>query len=183
MTYPRRPTEEEKEQIAETIFPDKKVDEIDFSDVWMLTGFIEAPDFNCFAWSILAIATISIPDKLSTMLYLCERAKEKYGAPFDYVKTNLASSDAVIIAWGKDQDDIMHASRYVTKSLLKEYQNEFRLTLNFDSPDAKGFPNEIWSSKLGDGVALLTHPKNWLEGAVWGTKQGVLKIKEEQSEQ
>ena len=176
-TYPRRPTDEEKKEIAEITFPGKPIKDIDFTDVWMLAPLHNDLDFNCFAWSILAITTISIPDKLDTFAYLAERAKEKYGAPYDYVATELGASNAAIVAWGDGVNDIMHASRYCTKSLLQEHASEFHLELDFSNPAASGFPKETWSSKFGDRLAFITHPRSWLTDGVWGTAQGAFKIK------
>lgn len=176
--YPRRPTDQEKKHIVSTVFEDKPVADVDFRDVWMLTDFYgEDLDFNCFAWSILAITTITIPDKLDTLVHLAGQAKEKYGAPYNYSLTDLSAKDAVIVAWGDSPNDIMHASRICTKTLLLDHAKEFRLKFDFSSAAAAGFPDEIWSSKFGDKYALITHPKEWLSGGVWGTAQGALKIK------
>ena len=177
-TYPRKPTTQEKKDIAETAFPGTPIGKVDFTDVWMLAGFNNDLDFNCFAWSILAITTISIPDKLDNVEYLAAHAKDKYGGPYDYVPTGAGAADAAVIAWGSATNNIMHASRICTKSLLQDYAGEFGLSFNFSSSAASGFPSgPIWSSKFGDRLAFITHPRNWLSGGVWGTAQGTLKIK------
>lgn len=176
-SYPRRPTDEEKKDIAEAAFPGTPIASIDFTHVWMLADWVNDLEFNCFAWSILEITTISIPDKLDTLNYLAGRAKQLYGAPYDYVPTDVLG-DSVIVAWGNNADDIMHASRYCTKVLLQEYAGDFNLKLNFSSSAASGFPSEMWSSKFGDRLGFITHPRNWLSCGVWGTEQGALKIKQ-----
>ena len=179
-TYPREPTDQEKNDIAGAAFPGTPVSRVDFTDVWMLAAYNNDLDFNCFAWSILAITTITIPDKLDTLEYLAGRAKDKYGAPYDYVPTAPRADNADIIAWGSATNNIMHASRSCTKSLLQSYAGEFNLRFDF----SKGSPGEhfpsdtIWTSKFGDRLAFITHPRNWLSGGVWGTEQGALKIKE-----
>lgn len=176
MSFPRRPTRDEQIEIAEAIFPDKEFSTVSFGNVWMLTNFIGAPNFNCFAWAILATSTISIPDKLSNFEYLAENAQSKFGAPFDYEPTTTGGADAVIDAWGDDTNNITHATRLITKKQLIEYQEEFELVIEFDTAEALGFPDSSWSSKLGDGVALLIHPRDWLDGSVFGTVQGSMKV-------
>ena len=177
-TFPRAPTTAEKTQIAAIAFPATPVGALNFTGVWMLAPLNNDLDFNCFAWSILALTTISIPDKLDTLEYLAGRAKEKYGGPCDYVPTSLGAADAAIVAWGSATNNIMHASRICTKSLLEDYAGEFHLSFDFSSAAASGFPSgPIWTSKFGDRQAFITHPRNWLSGSVWGTAQGDLKIK------
>ena len=181
-TYPRKPTAEEKKEIAEIVFPpdnkkcSKTFEQLDFTDVWMLAEMYPTHlDFNCFGWSLLVASTISIPDKLDTLNYLAGRATKLYGAPYDYVPTTMGASNAVITVWGSEPNDIMHVSRIVSKDLLQRYEKEFNLKLDFDAPSAAGFPDSVWSSKFGDRQAFITHPKNWLSGGVWGTEQEDLK--------
>lgn len=175
-TYPRKPTQEEKREIAEIVFPDKPFESVDFTDVWMLADLYPTElDFNCFGWSLLVPQTISIPDRLDTLYYLAERAKQQYGAPYNYMPTTLGASNAVITAWGDGPNDVMHVSRICSKSLLEQYAKEFNLKFDFDSPSAAGFPSSIWSSKFGDRQAFTTHPRDWLSGGVWGTAQGDLR--------
>ena len=177
-TYPRRPTDQEKKDIVSTVFENKPIEDVDFTNVWMLTDFHgDDLDFNCFAWSILGITTIPIPSKLDTLVHLAGQAKEKYGAPYNYSPTGVGADNAVIVAWGGGPKDIMHASRICTKTLLLDHAKEFRLKFDFSSAAAADFPDKIWSSKFGDRYALITHPREWLSGGVWGTAQGALTIK------
>ena len=178
MTYPRKPTEQERKKIAEYAFPDTPVNEVDFTDVWMLADFRNDLEFNCFAWSILAINTVIIPPKLENVTYYVQNAKKKEGSPYDYSPTGKGAADAAIIAWGSAKDDIMHTSRICSKSLLEESVGEFKLAFDFSSAAAKDFPKgTFWSSKFGDTHAFITHPRNWLSGGCWGTAQGAYKTK------
>ena len=177
-TFPREPTPEEKKRIAKDLFEHKPFKKIDFRGVWLLAPLDCMLDFNCMGWSILEPQSISIPDKLSTYLYLAGNAVKTYAAPFDYTPTGYGDADAVIRVWGEGDDHVMHASRLCTKELLKTYGDNFQLKLNFDARDARGFPEEIWSSKYGDKMALITHPKNWLEGGPWGKGLEDLKVQD-----
>lgn len=175
-TYPRKPTDEEKKDIAEIVFPEKPFEHIDFTDVWMLSEMYPGDlDFNCFSWSILVNYTIPIPDRLDTFNYLAGSAVKQYRAPFNYMPTTLGASNAVITAWGSAQNDIMHATRICSKDLLIKTAANFKLKFNFDAPSAAGFPSSVWSSKLGDRQAFITHPKDWLKGGIWGSAQEDLK--------
>jgi hypothetical protein len=177
MPFPRKPNDDEKALLAETLFPDKEFDYIDFSEVWMLSPWAGSPDFNCFAWSIGANTTIRIPGNVNSATYQCERAKTMHGARNNYKEARLADSDAVILLWGNGNNDILHASRLVTKSFLQEYQGEFRLNLDFRSREAQGFPDTTWSSKLGDRFALIAHPKDWLQDGDFGRQQTAYEVK------
>lgn len=192
-TYPSRPTDEDKELIAGLVFPNKPVGDVDFTDVWMLAPYVNDLTFNCFSWSILSTATISIPDRLNNVQHLAGHATEMYGAPFDYELLTIpgplnpdtgirgtpvkGAHDATIIAWGDDVNNIKHASRICTKSLLQDYAGEFNLEFDFSSPAAEGFPSgAIWSSKCGDCCGFITHSRNWLDNGTWGTEQGDLRV-------
>ena len=127
-TYPRKSTDEDKVDIAETTFPGVSVNALDFKDVWMLAPFINELDFNCFSWSIQDLVdTFSyMPDSLGTLEHLVRHAKQRYGGPVQlYVPTDsIGAADAAIIAWGSGNDHIRHISRICTKTLLQNYAAE-----------------------------------------------------------
>ena len=166
-TFPRLPTDKEKEDIAAIVFQ-KPASKVNFTDVWLLAPLYNSLEYNCMGWSILVSQSISIPDKLDTFNYLAAHAVDRYGAPYDYTPTTYGAADAAIRVWGSDPEDVMHASRLCTKELLKRYEYDFQLKLDFDAPAAQGFPDVVWSSKYGDRQAFTTHPRDWLEGSVWG---------------
>ena len=176
-TFPRLPTDEEKKLIAETVFDEKPVSEVDFSGVWMLAPFINELEFNCMGWSLLLNQFICIPGTVANVNYLAGRAIEEYHAPYDYVPTAFGAADAVIRVWGSDPKDVMHVSRFCTMDELKKYAVDFGAELDFDAPSAKGFPKETWTSKYGVKNAFTTHPKGWLENSVWGKGVEDLKLK------
>ena len=176
-TFPRLPSDKEKEDLAAIVFK-KKPSEVNFTDVWLLAPLYNELEFNCMGWSILEPQSISIPDKLENLNYLAGNAKKVYNAPYNYVPTDYGDEDAAIRVWGSNSKDIMHVSRVCTEDLLKKQADNFQLQLNFDAPAAKGFPAVVWSSKYGDRQAFTTHPRNWLDGGVWGKGIEDLKIKQ-----
>lgn len=177
-TYPRVPSTKEKQELAAIVFPTRPFNQIDFTDVWMLAEMYPTHlDFNCFSWSLLANHTIPIPGTLDTFNHLANIAIKKYRAPFNYVPTTFGGSNAVITVWGSAQNDIMHASRICSKSLLLKYAAEFNLKFDFD--EASGFPDSVWSSKFGDRQSFITHPKDWLNGGIWGSAQEDLEVKQD----
>ena len=174
-TFPRRPNEEEKKDLAEIVFK-KPPSQVNFADVWLLAPVYNDLEFNCMGWSILEPQSISIPDTIDNVNHLAANAKKIYGAPYNYKPMSFGDKDAAIRVWGNDSKDVMHVSRICSKSLLREYAGNFQLELNFDAPAAQGFPDEVWSSKYGDRQAFTTHSRNWLDGGVWGKGLEDLKV-------
>ncbi len=177
--YPRKPTDEEKKDLAEICLPEKSFKDVDFTDVWLLAPLFNSElVWNCFGWSILTPQTISIPAKLDNLNYLAAHATEKYHvSPYDYIPVTSEEDPKAIRVWGEAKDDIGHVSRICNQALLQKYAHDFDLKLSFGGSSTADFPAEIWSSKLGDRQGFITHPINWLEGGVWGDKVEDLKIK------
>lgn len=163
-TYPRLPNEEEKKEIADLVFG-KPASEVDFEGVWLLAPVYNDLTFNCFGWSLLVSDTITIPKNIQDFNYLAGHATEAPQAPYNYTPTDRGAANAVVRAWGKGSD--LHAARLGTKDLLKHHASDFQLKLNFKAPAAKGFPDEFWSSKFGDRMAFITHPRDWFQGSMW----------------
>jgi len=165
MSFPRLPTDEEKTEIAGAVF-DKSADQVSWDGVWMLTEFVLPGDFqfNCMGWSVLLPEVIAISDQLANLDFLYANATDRLGASHDYVP---APDNLVIQAWGTSNVEILHATRYTSKTELTANAGDFQLTLDFNAAAAGGFPTQTWSSKIGIGTALITHPENWLVGSIF----------------
>lgn len=166
MSFPRVPTDEEKRLIAEALF-DAQPNTINWAGVWMLSDWVLPGlfQYNCLGWSVLLREDIPLADRLDTVTYIYGNAKAKLGASSNYVPA--AGAPPIIQAWGVNQDDILHVTRFTSRAELTAVAGTFGLTLNFNAPAAQGFPTPTWSSKIGTGTALITHPANWLQGSIF----------------
>lgn len=167
MSFPRLPTDEEKTLLADLLF-DAPPHTVDWTGVWMLTEYVLPGQFqyNCLGWSLLLPQDIPLADRLDTVTYLYGRARAQWGASSNYVPAG--GADAVIQAWGTGPADILHVTRFITRAQLEALPADtFRLKLDFNAPAAQGFPDRTWTSKIGTGTALITHPADWLQGSIY----------------
>jgi hypothetical protein len=167
MSFPRKPTDQEKIDLAKTIFQKALADEA-WEGVWMLSDYLFSDEFNCVGWSLQVLTVLPIPDQL-TKLTAMYGVGPKFGASTAYVPAQ-AGADPLILGYGTSTAHMTHVTRYLTKAQIAAVANKFDLTLDFDGEDAENFPAASWTSKLGNGVALLAHPEHWFDDSIFGTQ-------------
>jgi hypothetical protein len=131
-----------------------------------LTAFSGAVSFNCYAWALGNNEFEDPGDKLSTWKH---RKKD------EYTFLSPAAADAKILLWGnkipdKDDFEVLHASVLLTHDeLLARIKKDFS-KIDIDAESVKKIqPNPFWSSALGFGYGIITHPKNFFQGGEFGS--------------